>query len=84
VADLSAKLLREKIVEAGRVSFPSVLRHNYNLLFQAIRTEEIAAVGALEAPAPAPVAAEPKPAGPKLEVKPYGDSPKPPEIPVKP
>ena len=37
VADLSAKLLREKIVEAGRVSFPSVLRHNYNLLFQAIR-----------------------------------------------
>jgi hypothetical protein len=37
VADLSAKLLREKIVEAGRVSFPSVLRHNYNLLFQAVR-----------------------------------------------
>lgn len=37
VADLSAKLLREKIVEAGRVSFPSVLRHNYNLLYQAVR-----------------------------------------------
>ena len=37
VADLSAKMLREKIVEAGRVSFPAVLRHNYNLLFQAIR-----------------------------------------------
>lgn len=36
VADLSAKLLREKLVEAGRVSFPSVLRHNYNLLFQSI------------------------------------------------
>ena len=28
--------------------------------------------------------AEPKPTGAKLEVKPYGDSPKPPEIPVKP
>jgi len=40
VADLSAKLLREKIVEAGRVSFPAVLRHNYNLLFQAVRLED--------------------------------------------
>lgn len=37
IANLSAKLLREKIVEAGRVSFPSVLRHNYNLLYQAVR-----------------------------------------------
>lgn len=40
VANLSAKMLREKIVEAGRVSFPAVVRHNYNLLFQSIRTEE--------------------------------------------
>ena len=39
VADLSAKLLREKVVEAGRVSFPAALRHNYNLLFQAIRLD---------------------------------------------
>jgi len=39
VADLSAKLLREKLVEAGRVSFPAVLRHNYNLLFQAVRVD---------------------------------------------
>ncbi len=37
VANLTAKLLRENIVEAGRVSLPSVLRHNYNRLFQAIR-----------------------------------------------
>jgi hypothetical protein len=36
VADLSSKLLREKIVEAGRVSFPAALRHNYNLLYQAL------------------------------------------------
>jgi len=84
VADLSAKLLREKIVEAGRVSFPSVLRHNYNLLYQSIRTEEAAKVAAAEgADAPAPPA-EAKPAGTKLEVKPYGDAPKAPEIPVKP
>jgi hypothetical protein len=39
VANLTAKLLREKIVESGRVSFPAVVRHNYNLLFQAIRYE---------------------------------------------
>lgn len=38
-ADLSSKLLREKVVEAGRVSFPAALRHNYNLLCQAIRTD---------------------------------------------
>lgn len=37
VADLSSKLLRENIVEAGRVSFPAVLRHNYNRLYQAIK-----------------------------------------------
>lgn len=43
VANLSAKLLREKVVEAGRVSFPSVLRHNYNLLFKAVRTDDATA-----------------------------------------
>ena len=37
VADLSAKLLRERIVESGRVTFPAALRHNYNMLFQSIR-----------------------------------------------
>lgn len=84
VADLSAKLLREKIVEAGRVSFPSVLRHNYNLLFQSIRTEEIAKPDEVAPPAPPEQIPEVKPSGAKLEVKPYGDAPKPPEIPVKP
>ncbi len=39
IADVSEKLLREKIVEAGRVSFPAALRHNYNLLYQALETE---------------------------------------------
>jgi hypothetical protein len=81
VADLSAKLLREKIVEAGRVSFPAVLRHNYNLLFQAIRTDDAPKATADAAPSPTPPA--PAPGGPKLEIKAYGDSPKPPEIPVK-
>lgn len=39
VVNLTAKLMRENIVEAGRVSFPAVLRHNYNRLFQAIRVD---------------------------------------------
>ncbi len=52
VADLSAKLLREKIVEPGRVTFPAALRHNYNLLYQAIRTE-VAAPLASDAKKPA-------------------------------
>lgn len=73
VADLSAKLLREKIVEAGRVSFPSVLRHNYNLLFQAIRVDVPAPPAEappvpVEKPAGDPVAA---PKDGKLEIKPY-------------
>jgi hypothetical protein len=75
VADLSAKMLREKIVEAGRVSFPAVLRHNYNLLYQSIQVEA--------PPAPAPEAAAPvaedapaAPESPKLDIKPFGEMPK--------
>jgi hypothetical protein len=45
VADLTAKLLRENIVEAGRVSFPAALRHNYNLLYQALRVNGVAPGG---------------------------------------
>jgi hypothetical protein len=83
VANLSEKLLREKIVEAGRVSFPAALRHNYNRLFQAIR-HEVAAPPAPEvtpesesksdaAPtAPAEKAEEkPAPGSGALEIKPY-------------
>ncbi len=40
VANLSSKLLRAKIVEAGRVTFPSAVRHNYNLLYQSIRVDD--------------------------------------------
>jgi len=63
VADLSAKLLREKIVEPGRVSFPAAIRHNYNLLFQALRVKKAET-------APPPADAKPKPA-PVPEVKPF-------------
>ena len=61
VADLSSKLLREKIVEAGRVSFPAAVRHNYNLLFQAIRqaTPPTLAAPPVLSPAATPVQAAP-------------------------
>lgn len=84
VANLSAKLLRENIVEAGRVAFPAVLRHNYNRLFQAIRMESAPAQPVTLAPetppAPEPPAAPAAPEKPKdpasgpvpLDIKPYG------------
>ena len=64
VANLSAKLLRENIVEPGRVSYPAVLRHNYNLLFQAIRHDdstEAPPPQATPAPDPTPPATQEKP-----------------------
>ena len=81
VANLSEKLLREKIVEAGRVSFHAALRHNYNRLFQAIRNEPTAAQTAEVKPenetktdetssAPAEKTTE-KAAPSALEIKPY-------------
>lgn len=74
VADLTAKLLRENIVEAGRVSFPAVLRHNYNRLFQAIRVDGAPVVIANSAPAAKP---EPPAAPtPTKETADVGDSPK--------
>ncbi len=36
VANLTAKVLRENIREPGRVTFPAVLNHNYNLLCLAV------------------------------------------------
>lgn len=84
VADVSAKMLREKIVEAGRVSFPSVLRHNYNLLYQSIRAEQIPQALVVDAPAQEKAQKPEKPAPPKsksLEIKPYGTGEKP-ELPV--
>ncbi|MEO7099632.1 MAG: hypothetical protein ABI162_09750 [Luteolibacter sp.] len=51
VSNLSAKMLRENIVEAGRVSFPAALRHNYNLLFQAVRLDGAPVVLTPAAPA---------------------------------
>lgn len=65
VADLSAKILREKIIEPGRVSFPAAIRHNYNLLYLAVKPKAASAQqpGAPAATAAAPVLA-PAPAAP--------------------
>ena len=38
VANLTAKVLRENIREPGRVTFPAVLNHNYNLLCLAVKS----------------------------------------------
>jgi len=40
VANLSAKILRENIKEPGRVSFPAVLQHQYNLLCLSVAMPE--------------------------------------------
>jgi hypothetical protein len=91
VADLSAKLLREKIVEAGRVSFPAALRHNYNLLFQGIRVDGFAPNSTPAAAPVPPDGAEPVPVAPQGDVskttEPSTDpgppgTPKQPEVPT--
>jgi hypothetical protein len=76
-ADLSSKLLREKVVEPGRVNFPAAVRHNYNLLFQAIRNGPDLAPQPAEAKnAEPPVEGPVKPAtgAAKLDVKPLGQT----------
>ncbi len=78
VANLTAKLLREKLVEAGRVSFPAVLRHNYNRLFQAIRLKQEAA----PSPEAAPTVPTPPATAEELKIKPYG-TPTAAELPAK-
>lgn len=50
VSNLTAKLLLENIVEAGRVSFPAVIRHNYNQLFQSVRVEGVEVMTAVAIP----------------------------------
>jgi len=73
VADLTSKMLRERIVEPGRVTFPSALRHNYNMLYQSIRVP--APAGRAEQPAPAeeppPAEPAPKPASSNLDIGTY-------------
>jgi len=76
VADLSSKLLREKIVEAGRVSFPSAVRHNYNLLYKAVRMLPPAPAENGEIVEDETQGEKPAPKAPPVEIKPYGKVPK--------
>mgnify|MGYP001208030720 CR=1 FL=1 len=75
VADLSTKLLREKIVEPGRVSFPAAVRHNYNLIYKAVRVKpdkkkgEVAAGKEVEGAKP-PTSLPQKPAPKVVKAKP--------------
>lgn len=82
VADLSSKLLREKIVEPGRVTYPAAIRHNYNLLYQAVTKKQIAPEPATdtkpdangkpaEAAKPTPAPETPAKPIPTPEIKPY-------------
>jgi len=76
VADLSSKLLREKIVEAGRVSFPAAVRHNYNLLYKAVRMLPPVPVETGEIVEEDTEEESPAPKAPPVEIKPYGKVPK--------
>jgi hypothetical protein len=64
ISNLSAKFLNEKIVEAGRVSFPAALRHNYNLLYQALRLDGAPVPPLAPVMVPPPGAAAVPPANP--------------------
>ena len=87
VADLSSKLLREKIVEPGRVSFPAAIRHNYNLIYKAVRVKPDAPITAGTVPSTTTGAKPPEslPEKPAAIEKPAPPAPdKKPEEPAKP
>ncbi|MBN8459795.1 MAG: hypothetical protein J0M04_18345 [Verrucomicrobia bacterium] len=86
VADVSAKLLREKLVEPGRVSYPAALRHNYNLLFQAVRVDPPTPPAPAAPVAPAPGGDQPAPATPPNPEPPAPapETPSGPLVPAKP
>jgi len=71
VADLSSKLLRERIVESGRVTFPAALRHNYNMLFQAIRVSKPQAAEPVDVPEAEEREAEERPRTATLDITEY-------------
>lgn len=86
VADLSAKILREKIIEPGRVSFPAAIRHNYNLLYLAVKPKAASAnpATAATAPAAAPATAQPPVVAPTPPVAAGSSAPLPAPAPAAP
>lgn len=93
VADLSAKILREKIIEPGRVSFPAAIRHNYNLIYLAVKPKPAPAIPAATpptssapaspdpAPPPSPAPAATSPAQPAAPTAPTAPAPSTPPAP---
>lgn len=65
VADLTEKLSREILVEAGRVTFPAAVRHNFNKVFQAV---------SYTTPVQAPLLPETLPAAPGATLSPTPNS----------
>ncbi len=61
VANLTEKLSNESKVEPGRVTFPTVLQHNLNLIFQALRMDKD------KVPAPPPALRRQQPQTPPAE-----------------
>jgi formate--tetrahydrofolate ligase len=61
VANLTEKLSRENLVEAGRVTFPAAIKHNFNKVFQAVQ---------FIAPVAAPMAEQKSPAKPGATLDP--------------
>jgi hypothetical protein len=61
VANLTEKLSRENLVEAGRVTFPAAIKHNFNKVFQAVQ---------FIAPVKAPMAEQKSPAKPGATLDP--------------
>ena len=61
VANLTEKLSRENLVEAGRVTFPAAIKHNFNKVFQAVQ---------FIAPVVAPMAEQKSPAKPGASLDP--------------
>ena len=64
IGSLTAKMLREKVTEPGRVGFPAAVRHNYNLLCLAIGSEDNRAVPLDGIPAMRVEPSEPAPSEP--------------------
>jgi hypothetical protein len=71
VADLTEKLSRENVVEAGRVTFPAAVRHNFNKVFQAVSYITPEQTASPPSPPPAAATSESAPApGPTPENQP--------------
>jgi hypothetical protein len=83
VANLTEKISREGAVEPGRVTFPAVVQHNFNILFQAVRVVQNGKAVSLADVAPAK-AGDGREANVSIQVQPPGQAVVQPVQPVQP